>query len=159
MCIVTCMSDYRRVLDYSLQFSLRYTLVFTVASSLAVARQRRHGGRSPFFGFPNYPRPQLPVPHSISSQRLTLTNPSLTAMHITSRHARHRKHCSYVVVYRPLSNCLFRGRCLTTGLHAIYTVYSIIWPTKLEFSQFRQCRVVRLGAGSELWSAVILCVL
>jgi hypothetical protein len=91
-----------------------------------------NGGRSLSCGFPNYPRPQLPASqqqltttelqqssNSLTNSSITsLTNSSLTVLLITSRNGLHRKHRSSVAVYGPLSSCLFRSRCLATGLHA-----------------------------------------
>jgi hypothetical protein len=44
--------------------------IFTSRCSVATS----NGGRSPCSGFPHYPRPQLPVSHSNSSQRLNLSS-------------------------------------------------------------------------------------
>jgi hypothetical protein len=41
--------------------------------------------------------------------------PAFSAYNIL--HGLHRKHHSFVVVYRPLYSRLFHGHCLATGLH------------------------------------------
>jgi hypothetical protein len=111
--------------DLCYQFVTVFICLCLVAAS--------NGERSTSCGFPNYPRPQLPASHSNSSQRLNcsssltnstnssitpLANSSLTVLRIISRHGLHRKHRSSVAVYGPVSSCLFRTRCLATGLHA-----------------------------------------
>jgi hypothetical protein len=50
------------------------------------------------------------------------THSLLTVLLITFRHGPHRKHRYSVEVYGSSPNCLLRGRCLTTGLHA--TIFS-----------------------------------
>jgi hypothetical protein len=61
--------------DYTLQFIITQTHtrahsnVYTGRWSVAAS----YGGRSPSSEFPIYTQPQLPVPHSNSSQRLNLS--------------------------------------------------------------------------------------
>jgi hypothetical protein len=63
-----------------------------------------NGGRSPSSVFPSCPRPQLPASYSNSSEQL---NPS-----------------GYLTHYQLLLySCLFRCRCLATGLHATELIH------------------------------------
>jgi hypothetical protein len=64
--------------DYTLLVTITHTLVSTVTPSLSLLGSFFQRRTFPFSGFPNYPRPQLSVSHSNSSQRLnprgSLTN-------------------------------------------------------------------------------------
>jgi hypothetical protein len=56
--------------DYTLQFTITQTSVLSHGLHSRCLVAASNGGRSPFSGFPNYPRPQLPASNSNSSQRL-----------------------------------------------------------------------------------------
>jgi hypothetical protein len=102
----------------------------SISRYLAAAFNRRRSSPS---GFPNCPRPQLPVSKSNSSQQLNpssllthsftnhliinsiqlnstqLNSIQLTVLLITFRHRPHRKHRSFVAVYGTLHS---NGSCL-----------------------------------------------
>jgi hypothetical protein len=105
--------------------------VFTSRCSVAAP----NGERSRCFGFPNYPTPQLPASDSNSSQRLNLSS-SLTNSPTNQLNSLTLINCSTYIGMDRTENtvplllfmvrcrstghcvCLFRGRCLATGLHA-----------------------------------------
>jgi hypothetical protein len=63
---------FERACDYTLQFTITHTHSI-IHSHISINRYTvaaSNDGRSSSFGFPNYPRPQLPASHNNSSQRL-----------------------------------------------------------------------------------------
>jgi hypothetical protein len=129
---------------YTSQITTRHRLVFSNLLRVSTSRclvATSDGRHSSFSGFRNYPQPQLPASHSNSSQQLnciSLTNSltpltdSLTrpAHNISSQTAQkplfiwecnccrgNMLVCAAVTWQRLLYSCLFRGRCLATGLH------------------------------------------
>jgi hypothetical protein len=127
--IVTTNTCNRCTNSHNLQFTRAHTEVFS-AFCIFISRclvAISNGGRSPFSGFPNYPRPQLPASNSDSSQRLCRSSPLTLSLSlhwlillIIFRHGPHRKHflCCCVIdvfvsirvpTYSVLSHCLQRS--------------------------------------------------
>jgi hypothetical protein len=76
--------------DYTLQFTITHTYVHSHVFISRCLVSASNGLRSPSSGLPNRPRPQLPVSHSNSSQRMNLSSPLThshthqpTALHLT----------------------------------------------------------------------------
>jgi hypothetical protein len=73
MTLLTVLFEAAR--DYTLHFTITHTHTHWCPLTVRVFTSRclvvaLDGGRSPSSGLPNYTRPQLPAPHSSSSQQL-----------------------------------------------------------------------------------------
>jgi hypothetical protein len=87
--LVTRFIDHSQIVTTSNynSFANSYTLQFTTTRPMCLHQSLPangfNGGRSPCSGFQIYPRPQLPAPHSNSSQRLNCTSPLTHSLHST----------------------------------------------------------------------------
>jgi hypothetical protein len=145
--------------------------VFTSRCLVAVSND----GRSPYSGFPKYPRPQLPVAHCNSSQRLNFsssltdsltdilshsnsTNFSLHSTQLTltnnSTRTTQKTLFDYCCAIVGVENACWRSHYLVTAV--IYLLISRLLPSngcrchnKFKFGTFRE-KIVRKG-----WLAVV----
>jgi hypothetical protein len=80
--------------------------------------------------------PRSPPTNSLTHQPTTSTQ-----LLITSRRGPHRKHHFSIAVCGPLSSCLFRGRCLGTGVRATILRHepSGVLTINLEVLYFQGC--------------------